>query len=132
MDLNTQTVAWSKRVDAGKNLNVLQDFALGDSGLYVFAKETIYGLSRKDGERLFDPITGVSSPPAIVGRSLWFGTQDDKIVAIDPLTGKRQIMVSVSSRVIGAPVKSGGLLVFPTDIGSAIFVDPAALLQGGA
>jgi outer membrane protein assembly factor BamB len=130
IDLNAQTVAWSKRVDAGKNLNVLQDFALGDSGLYVFAKATIYGLSIKDGKRLFEPIAGVSSPPIIAEGRLWFGTLDDRIVAVDAVTGKTQGTLSVSSRVVGAPAKSGGLLVFPTQTGSAIFVDPAALLQG--
>lgn len=131
IDLDSRTVAWSKRVDAGKNLNVLQDFVLGDSGLYVFAKATIYGLSSKDGARLFDPIGGVSSPPAIEGGSLWFGTQDDKIVAIDPLSGKTRGTLPVSARVVGAPVKSGELLAFPTETGSAIFVNPAVLLQGG-
>ena len=126
IDLGAQTVAWSKRVDAGKNLNVLQDPVLGDSGLYVFAKATIYGLSSKTGERLFEPIGGVSSPPAIEGGAYWFGTQDDKIVAVDPLSGKTRATLPVSARVIGAPVESGDLLAFPTESGEAIFVNPAA------
>lgn len=129
IDLGTQTVAWSKRVDAAKNLNVLQDSVLGDSGLYVFAKGTIYGLSLKTGERLFDPIGGASSPPAIFDESLWFGTQNDKIVAVDPLSGKTKTTLTVSARIVGAPVETGDLLAFPTESGDAIFVDPAVALR---
>jgi outer membrane protein assembly factor BamB len=129
IDLGSQTVAWSTRVDAGKNLNVLQDFVLGEAGLYVFAKGTIYGLSSKTGERLFDPIGGVSSAPAIEGGSLWFGTQDKKIVAVDPLTGKVRATLAAPARVVGAPVASGDLLAFPTETGEAIFVNPAVVLH---
>lgn len=129
IDLGAQTVAWSKRVDAGKNLNVLQDPVLGDSGLYVFAKSTIYGLSSKTGERLFEPIGGASSPLAIVGGALWFGTQDDRIVAVDPLTGNTRATLPVAAKVIGAPVESGDLIAFPAESGQVFFVNPATLLS---
>ena len=129
IDLGAQTVAWSRRVDAGKNLNVLQDPVVGDSGLYVFAKSTIYGLSSRTGERLFEPIGGASSPPAIVGGALWFGTQDDRIVAADPLTGKTRATLPVPARVVGAAVESGDLLAFPTESGQVFFVNPATMLS---
>ena len=129
IDLGAQTVAWSKRVDAGKNLNVLQDPVVGDSGLYVFAKSTIYGLSSRTGERLFEPIGGASSPPAIVGGALWFGTQDNRIVAADPLTGKTRATLPVPARVVGAAVESGDLLAFPTESGQVFFVNPATMLS---
>jgi outer membrane protein assembly factor BamB len=129
IDLGSQTVAWSKRVDPGKNLNVLQDFVLGDAGLYVFAKTTIYGLSSKNGERLFDPIEGVSSAPSFQGGSLWFGTQDGTIVAVDPVSGKKRATLAAPARVVGAPVASGDLLAFPTGSGEAIFVNPAVVLH---
>jgi outer membrane protein assembly factor BamB len=129
IDLGSQTLVWSKRVDAGKNLNVLQDVVLGDAGLYVFAKATIYGLSLKSGERLFDPIGGVSSAPAIEAGSLWFGTQDGAIVAVDPVSGKKRATLAAPARVVGAPIASGDLLAFPTGSGEAIFVNPAVVLH---
>ena len=129
VDLGAQSVSWEKRLDAGKSLNVLQDPALGDEGLYAFAKSTIYALSVKTGERLFAPIGNASSPPAIEKGLLWFGTQDGKIIAADPATGKTKASLSVPSRVVGAPIASGGLLAFPMENGSAVIVDPAGMLQ---
>jgi hypothetical protein len=129
IDLDAKTVAWEKRLDAGKNLNVVQDSVLGDLGLYVFAKSTIYGISSKNGERLFDPIGGASSPPAIDGGVLWFGTQDMKIVAVDSVSGKVRATLAAPARVVGTPVRSGDLLAFPTESGNAIFVNPAVALH---
>ena len=129
VDLGTMTVAWSKRVDEGKNLNVLQDMTLGEAGLYVFAKSTLYGLSAKNGERLFDPIGGASSPSTLEAGALWFGTGDNTVVAVDPLSGKKLATIKVQAKVVGKPVKSGDLLAFPTESGEAVLVNPSAALR---
>jgi outer membrane protein assembly factor BamB len=129
VDLGAQSVSWEKRLDAGKNLNVLQDPALGDEGLYALAKSSIYALSIKTGERLFAPIGNASSPPAIVKGLLWYGTQDEKIVAADPATGKTKAVLAAPARVVGTPTASGGLLAFPMENGSAVIVDPASMMQ---
>jgi outer membrane protein assembly factor BamB len=129
VDLGSRTVVWSRRLDAGKNLGVLQDIVLGEAGLYVFAKAAIYGLSSKDGERLFDPIGGASSPPAIEGGALWFGTLDKRIVALDPASGKTRAALQVAERVVGFPVEAGEFLAFPTESGNVVFVNQAAALH---
>ncbi|MGO8693816.1 MAG: PQQ-binding-like beta-propeller repeat protein [Rectinemataceae bacterium] len=129
IDLATMAVVWEKRVDVAKSLDVFQDPILGETGLYVFAKSTLYALSSKDGSSLFTPIRGVSSPPAIKDGALWFGTQDGHIVAVDPASGTIRATLKVSAKVVGAPVETGDLLVFPTESGEAIFVNTAIALK---
>jgi len=129
VDLNTRSVAWQKRLDATKSLNVFQDPVVSGPGIYVYAKSTIYALSKKTGERLFDPIAGVSSTPIAAAGCLWFGTRDGKIVAADTNDGKIKWSRSIPGMASGVPTEAGKTLAFPTDAGSVIFVDVTAALH---
>jgi outer membrane protein assembly factor BamB len=131
VDLQSGAVAWQKRLDPAKALNVFQDpLVLGD-GLYLFAKSTIYGLSCATGERLFAPIPEASSPPSAKGGALWFGTQDGRIVAVDPATGKTLWSQKAADKIVGVAGEAEGLLAFPTEAGTALLVDAAAALRAG-
>jgi outer membrane protein assembly factor BamB len=129
VDLDARSVVWQKRLDAAKSLNVLQDPVLYRDGIYVYAKSTIYALSKKTGERLFEPIANASSPPVIEAGCLWFGTQDGKIVAADANDGRVKWSKSISCKASGVPSEAGKTLAFPTDEGSVVFVDAAAALR---
>jgi outer membrane protein assembly factor BamB len=129
VDLDARSIVWQKRLDAAKSLNVFQDPVLYRDGIYVYAKSTIYALSKKTGERLFDPIANVSSPPVVEGGCLWFGTQDGKIVAADANDGRIKWSKSISCKASGVPSEAGKTLAFPTDEGSVVFIDAAAALR---
>ena len=70
IDLDSQTVAWSKRVDAGKNLNVLQDSVFGDSGLVcVRESDDLRPLFEGPASACSIRSAGFPLPPAIEGGS---------------------------------------------------------------
>jgi outer membrane protein assembly factor BamB len=129
IDLESGSVAWEKRLDSGKNLNSMQDPAVGEVGLYVFAKSTIYALSLETGERLFPPIQGASSPPTVDEGILWFGTQDGRIAAVDAKTGTRRASLATKDRAVGAPERRGDELAFPGESGAAIILRPKLALR---
>jgi hypothetical protein len=83
---------------------------VGPRGVYVYAEETLWGLDISNGEDLFPAITGVSSPPVLLGGVLVAGSTEGEVWLIDAVTGGMVGGAPTSEVIRARPIAAGDLI----------------------
>ncbi len=122
IDLNLQRVVWERRLPG--NASVFTDVQVGPAGAYVYSKGAIYGLSMVDGNELFAPITGVTSPPLCHNNRLYYGTPNEVVIR-NAANGTVEQVFTIDDQTTARPVVTGsGKLIVGTKIGKGFVLNP--------
>jgi outer membrane protein assembly factor BamB len=103
---------------------VFQDIETSIQGLFIISKGTLFGLSLKNGNDLFSPISGVSSPPLFSEGMLFFGTAGGQLVEINSLNGAVLKSLYIGEKITTRPVLFGENLIAGTESGNIIVINP--------
>lgn len=126
-DLSAGKVSWQKPLDPSQSMGVFTNPVFGSRGVYVFAKNTLFGLSTSNGSNLFAPVKNVSASPLVDGSSLYYGTTDGKLVKANAATGAIEASVSVGGKITTRPVVFGQDIAVGTASGQIVLVYPATM-----
>ena len=126
-DISAGRVVWQKALDPSQSMGVFTNPTFGSNGVYVFAKNTLFGLSLSNGNNLFAPVANVSASPLVDGQSIYYGTSDGKLVRANALTGAIEATVSVGSKITTRPVVFGQDIAVGTASGQIVLVYPATM-----
>jgi hypothetical protein len=126
-DISAGKVVWQKPLDPSQSMGVFTNPTFGSNGVYIFAKNTLFGLSLSNGNNLFSPVANVSASPLVDGQSLYYGTADGKLVRANALTGAIEASVSVGSKITTRPVVFGQDIAVGTASGQIVLVYPATM-----
>jgi outer membrane protein assembly factor BamB len=76
----------------------------------------LVALRARDGKRLWvSPVGPISSSPLVSGNTLYVGTDDGRLVAVDLATGKERWHYDSRGSVLGAPVIAGDSIFFANE-----------------
>ncbi len=126
-DVSSGKVVWQKPLDSSQSMGVFTDPVFGSSGIYVYAKNTLFGLSTPNGSNLFNPITNVSASPLLDGQALYYGTNDGRLVRASARTGAPEAAVSVGGKITTRPVRIGDDIAVGTASGQIVLVYPGTM-----
>ena len=121
IDLASNTVKWSKDLVPGKTAMITGDLQCRGKALFAFTGNKIYIISAENGKRLFQPVSGVSSPPVVAGKRLYYGTTGGLFVTADADTGRTIDTIDIKAKITASPVFAGGK-VYAGSSGGEIFV----------
>jgi len=113
-------------LDESKNIEVFTDPVVTASGVYVYSKNVLYGLSTITGKKLFAPITNVTSQACVVGKTLWYGAAGNVVMIVSPKDGLTVKKIPVESVVSGTPVFANSRVLVPLANGQVYSIDIAA------
>lgn len=86
-------------------------YALDDRGLFLWAYLT--------GD-------SIATRPLVVDETVFFGSEDRTIYALDAATGVLRWQVATNGAVVASPAGAGGVVVFGSDDGTIYGLDPAS------
>jgi len=130
VDTDTATVLYEKTIDSKNGSEVFCDLLPTGKNLLVFSKDTLYLLSQASGTIVFPAIHNVAGGACLSKGIIWYAGNDKTAYAIDAQSGKRRGSVGLGTKVSGkAEVSSTGLVAFPAEDGSLVFVNPVAVLD---
>lgn len=121
IDLASKQVAWEKKLPGGAS--VFNDIAGNGTGVYAYAKGTIYGMSLAGGGELFQPVTGVTSPPLCSGPNIIFGAGSNLIIR-NASNGAVAANINLPGRVTTQPYQAGELIIVGTEKGHLLYIHP--------
>jgi outer membrane protein assembly factor BamB len=127
VDMEAQKMLWKVPVKLQGTAGVFQDLELSDKGIYLFAGNTIYGLSTENGEELFPSLPDASTPPLHRAGRLYFGMHNGTLAVADAETGK--IVKSLELKTIAStrPQPDGPRLLIGTTTGQVLVVYPDSI-----
>jgi hypothetical protein len=127
VDPVTRRVKWQKPVPGGSVRP--GTLTTSEVGVYLLAGETLYSFSHQ-GEPLFPPLSGVSSPPQVCRDGLALGRSDGAFEIIDAGSGRTLKRFPHKFKIIVRPEQLGNYLVAATDAGEILIFNPAAMKPG--
>jgi hypothetical protein len=119
-------IVWQSKLDSSKNIEVFTDPVITASGVYVYSKNVLYGLSATTGKKLFEPIANVTSQACAVGKNLWCGGTGNVVMIISPKDGSTVKKIPVPAAVSGTPVFATSRVLVPLSNGQVYSIDVAA------
>jgi outer membrane protein assembly factor BamB len=122
VDIEKNTVAWQKKIDETRAVDVFVDPVLSPAGLYITAKGSLYGFDPATGAALFVPVTNITTSPLASGRSLWCGAKGNMLVEISASTGAVLRKIPMPAEVSGAPVRIGNDIAVPLMDGKLLVI----------
>jgi outer membrane protein assembly factor BamB len=127
IDLDSRGVRWERKLPGEEDSSVYQDIQVEEEGLYILSMGMLHGLSRETGEPLFEPVGGLSAPPLVDNRWIYYGTQDRRFVVADNTTGEVSGILPLETRITTRPRSFNGRILAGTDSGSLLVIDPQAI-----
>ena len=100
---DASAIVWQKKLSAEKTVEVFSDPIVTSSGVYITAKGTLYALSAASGDRLFPPVSGVTSTVCAVKKSLWCGMTGNMLAELNAANGKILRQITLPAVVSGPP-----------------------------
>lgn len=117
VSLSTMTVAWQKKLDPAKSVEIFSDPVVTADSVYVAGKDALYALSLADGSPRFSAVKGISTQPCIAKGYLWCGS-GSSLLQIIPATGAVAGKFPLPAAASGRPVYDGTILYVPLANGS--------------
>ncbi|HNY17901.1 MAG TPA: PQQ-binding-like beta-propeller repeat protein [Treponemataceae bacterium] len=126
VSLPSMTVAWQKRLDPVKSVEVFSDPVLTGDSAFVMGKGALYALSLADGSPRFAAIQGITSQPCLAKGYVWCGA-GTALLQIVPSTGAVAGKLPLPAVASGKPAFDGVRLFVPLTNGSVGIVSLDAL-----
>ncbi len=123
VDLATQTVLWERDLSGG-SISVFSDPECSSQGVYIFAGNTLHGLSVSDGSDLFSPIRGVTGPPLYKNGKLYYGSQSGGLTVADAASGAPRGGVESRKIITTRPTENGISIIAGTEDGTILVMSP--------
>lgn len=127
VDLAGRQILWSTPLPGTGSGGVFQDLEVTETGVYAFARGTLFAFSVADGKLLFDPVPGVTTPPLVSNGRLYIGSAEKKLLVLDPATGKAITSLDVGAKPTTRPSADGSRIIVGTDEGQILVINPDAL-----
>ena len=127
VDLANKQILWTTQLPGTGSGGVFQDLAITDAGVYAFSRNTLFAFSITDGKPLFDAIPDVTTPPLIAEGKLYIGGATQKLLVLDPATGKTISSLDTGGNLVTRPSVYADRIIAGTDSGQIIIIDPSAL-----
>jgi outer membrane protein assembly factor BamB len=121
VDLASKQVLWEKKLPGGAS--VFTDIACSGSGVYAYAKGSIYAISLDTGADLFAPISGASSPPQCAGENIVYGA-GSQLVIRNAENGRVVRSIAVPGNITTKPMQAAANFIVGTDGGHLLYVHP--------
>jgi outer membrane protein assembly factor BamB len=130
IDLSGNRVKWEQRLDPNQPVMVMQDLEAGPEGVFCFAAGKIYGLSARNGNLLFQPVSGASGAPLYLDGYLVYGTADSTLDIIRARDGAPFVSKNLGEEVVSTkPAAGPNALYLGTAGGKIIIVNREGLLN---
>ncbi len=123
-DIGAGSIAWEKELIRGSSMYVFQDIETSGRGVFIFSKGTLFGLSLRNGTEMFDPISGVSSPPLHYDGQIFFGSNSGQLVIANAGNGAILKSLYLGEKITTRPVVYNGYIVVGTEGGNIVIIDP--------
>jgi hypothetical protein len=117
VSLSSMTVAWQKRLDAAKNVEVFSDPVLSGDSAFIVGKNALYSLSLADGSPRFAAMQGITGQPCLAKGYIWCGA-GSSLLQIVPSTGAVAAKLPLPAAASGKPAFDGVRLYVPLANGS--------------
>jgi len=127
VDLGSKEMLWSTPLPAGGTAGVFQDLEVSEVGVYAFARNTLFALSVAEGKPLFEPIPEVTTPPLLSGGKLYIGSAQQKLLVLDPATGKTIVTLAIGAKLTTRLTAEGSRIIAGTDDGRIFVIDTSAV-----
>lgn len=124
-DIGAGNIAWERQLARGSSMYVFQDIEASRQGIYIISKGTLFGLSINNGNELFTPVSGVSSPPLYNDGRLFFGTESEQFVIMNSGNGAVLRSLYLGEKITTRPLFHNGNIVVGTEFGNVLVINPA-------
>jgi outer membrane protein assembly factor BamB len=125
IDLNAKNVLWETQLNGrGSKVQVYTDIISSTTGIYIYTKGTIHSLNIDTGQKLFDTVSNVSSPPILANNQLVFGDAGNNLVFMNSFNGKIDKVLNLDDTVSARPVVFGKLIAAGTQGGNLLIINP--------
>jgi outer membrane protein assembly factor BamB len=125
VDLQKKEAVWSR--SAAGSAGIFQDLECGKEGVFAYAKGSIHGFARENGTPLFGPLSGVTCPPLLHDRMLYFGNDKGEFVVAEAATGKIVKRLGVDAHIVSRPEWTAGKVVACAASGEILVLRPEAI-----
>ncbi|RKX73258.1 MAG: hypothetical protein DRP87_19210, partial [Spirochaetes bacterium] len=123
IDLGNRRVKWERKLRE-EGTSVFTDVECGSEGAFVFARDTIFGLSLRDGSDLFNPLTDATSAPLYSGSKVYYGGEG-KLIVRDASRGSLLETVEVGDTISTKPARINKKIVAGTTSGNILLLNPS-------
>ncbi|MEA1912050.1 MAG: PQQ-binding-like beta-propeller repeat protein, partial [Spirochaetota bacterium] len=128
IDLDAEKVLWDTQlISGGSKVQVYSDIVCSNSGVYIYTKGTIHALNLTTGEKLFENISDVSSPPGVIANQLVFGDNNNNLVFMNSKNGRIDKILDLNDTVSARPAALGGLIAAGTLSGKLLVINPEGI-----
>lgn len=124
IDLSDNSIKWTESPVPGKTIMITGDLQCSERAVFAYSGGRIYIVSADNGKKIGSSISGVSSPPVIAGKRLYYGTDGGLFVTADAETGKTLETIKVGAKITASPVYSNGKVYAGTGSGEVLVLNP--------
>jgi hypothetical protein len=117
VSLSSMTVAWQKRLDPAKTVEVFSDPVLSGDSAYIVGKNALFSLSLADGSPRFAAMQGITGQPCLAKGYIWCGA-GSSLLQIVPSTGAVAAKLPLPAAASGKSAFDGARLYVPLANGS--------------
>lgn len=126
INLDTAGIEWETKLSTS-SVQVFSDIVCSSSGAFVYGEGSVYALDLRSGAQLFEPLTNITAPPAVIGNSLICGSGENGLLIIDPSSGRVKKSLPLRENVSTRPVELNGRIAVGTSTGKLIVVNPEGI-----
>ncbi len=126
-NIEESRILWEKKFLLDREITGLRDFECGDQGVYAVSGGVLFALSVESGNTLFEPLSGVSSPPLYYEGHLYFGTEDGRINIANARTGDIMKSHNVGEKITARPQIIDGKILVGTESGHIVVLNPEGM-----
>ncbi len=128
VDLVKEEVRWETPLPGRKERGIFQDLEVGRDGVFSVSDGVLYGYSLDEGDMLFAPVRGATSPPLYKEdqERLYFGGPDNTLLITDT-KGRILKELDVDHKITTRPRFEGTNLIVGTDSGELIVINLEAI-----
>ena len=124
VNLESFRVIWEKQLKSGQDLSVYNDLLCSQEGVFVYTREGfLFGLNRRNGDLLFNPIENVSAPPCYHDGNLYFGFKDGTFVNVRANSGNILGSLDLGEKVTTRPVINNNNIILGTAGGNIMLIN---------
>lgn len=107
--------------------NIFSDVVASNSAVHVVSQGVLRSFNLRTGANLHTPVAGVTGLPAVIGDTVYYGTEAGDLVAMSARNGSTTATLELGPTPIGRIGVSGGNLIVVGEAGEVWVVQPEGL-----